>query len=149
MNTNHEAAGRVAQGWLLLFLVMLGIFLSEMAVSVIVDAPGGSREEALQGVQVMVALIGLHAAMPVLIWTIEARWFRWVTVLLTAGLTLFMVGHQIEHLLAQDRPLALLNVLDFAHDAIGAWVTWLAWRWVAATGTATRPAQCDAAQQGA
>lgn len=131
MNNDHKALGSiVAQGWILMFLVLICIFLTEFATNVIQDnlAIFKSREGE-KALKVLVLLMMLHAFVPMLICTFDAPWFRWTVVGITGVLTVIMVAHEIVDLVIGARAFGVLHLLDFAHHSLGIWVSVIAIRW--------------------
>lgn len=135
MNNDHKSAGSVvAQGWILMFLVLICIFLTEFATSVIQDDFSMFRSrEGEEALKAMVLLMMLHAFVPMLVCTLNASWFRWTVVGITGVLTAIMFAHEIVHLVTDTKPFGIFHLLDFAHHGLGIWVMFIAIRWAKET----------------
>jgi hypothetical protein len=121
----------VAQGWVLMFLLLVCIFLTEfLTASVGGNLAMYSSAEGIRGLHMMVILILLHAFIPMLVLTFEVHWFRWVIMILTLGFALIMMAHEILHLFViKNRQFGTFDLLDFAHHGLALWVARLALRW--------------------
>jgi len=131
MNNDRKSAGSiVAQGWILMFLVLICIFLTEFATSVIQNDLSMLRsKEGEKALKAMVVLMLLHAFVPMLVCTWNAPWFRWAVVGITGVLAVAMLAHEIVHLVTGTKPIGIFHLLDFAHHGLGIWVTFIAIRW--------------------
>jgi hypothetical protein len=124
----------IAQGWVMMFLVFIAVLMMEFVTASVADDlsifrnPDGQRM-----LRVVIFVVMLHALMPLLVWKLDAAWFRWTVLCITGVFTVAMIGHQWIHVLRDDRPVGLLNLLDITHHVLGLWVTTAAWRWVRET----------------
>lgn len=132
MNKMHKPIeATVAQGWILMFLIFVCITIVEFLNASI----GGNlsiytSEEGAAALRVMVILMLLHAFVPMLVLTLNARWFRWAIAILTFLFGLLMIGHEIMHIfVAKNRAFGIFDLLDFAHHGLAIWVAILAVRW--------------------
>lgn len=120
----------IVQGWTLLFLLFLSIFFFELAVCVIDGDLSMFRTEAAQRtLRLTVGLLMLHAFVPMLVCVLDGKWLRWSVFGITVVLTVVLIGHQIAHLLAGEKPFGVFQLLDVFHHLLGAWVSVVAWRW--------------------
>lgn len=120
----------VVQGWTMMFLVFLAMFIADLTKSAIVQDFGKWHQDPGHGgLTVLLVVMGIYTFMPMLARTVAARWFRWTVVGITAFFTLFFVAHQLAHMLAGDKPFGMLHVLDFSHHLLGIWVTGAAVAW--------------------
>lgn len=135
MSKVHGSTGSmVAQGWVLMFLVLICIFLTEFATSVIQDDLSMLRSrEGEEALKAMVLLMLLHAFVPMLVCALTASWFRWTVVGITGVLVVLMLAHEIVHLVTGTKPFGIFHLLDFAHHGLGIWVTFIAIRWAKET----------------
>lgn len=135
MNNDHKSTGSiVAQGWILMFMVLICIFLTEFAISVIQDDLSVFKSrEGENGLKVMVLLMLLHAFVPMLVCALNASWFRWTVVGITGVLAGVMLLHEVVHLVTDTKPFGIFHLLDFAHHGLGIWVTFIAIRWAKET----------------
>jgi hypothetical protein len=135
MNNHHRSTGSiVAQGWVLMFLVLICIFLTEFATSVIQDDLSMFRSrEGEEALKAMVLLMLLHAFVPMLVCALNASWFRWTVVGITGVLAVLMLAHEIVHLVTGTKPFGIFHLLDIAHHGLGIWVTLIAIRWAKET----------------
>lgn len=135
MNNHHNSTGNiVAQGWILMFLALICIFLTEFATSVIQDDLSVFKSrEGENGLKVMVLLMLLHALVPMLVCALNASWFRWTVVGITGVLAGVMLAHEVAHLVTGTKPFGIFHLLDFAHHGLGIWVTFIAIRWAKET----------------
>ena len=131
MNDNHGSkAGLVAQGWILMFLVLICIFLTEVSNNIFAnELQIYQSSEGKMALKAMVMLMMLHAFVPMLVCTIDAPWFRWTVVGITGMLTLVMVGHEIMDMVRNVREFSIFHMLDFTHHVLGVWVTLIALAW--------------------
>ena len=141
----ENLAGIVAQGWILMFLVLICIFLTEFVASVISGDFSMLRskegERALHG---LVLLMVLHAVVPMLVLTVNWRQLKWAVTAITGVLAVIMVGHEIMHLMNGTIPLGFFHVLDFSHHGLGIWTTIMAIRWARHTTPSMTPAHRQA-----
>ncbi|MBI3898662.1 MAG: hypothetical protein HY308_10250 [Gammaproteobacteria bacterium] len=133
-DTEHESTEKlIAQGWTMMFLAVLSIFLTEimMIVAAIDLTPWQLlllKKKFFDMRGPLALLLALYVFAPMLALTVKGYWFRWAAVGLTVGFTLIVGAHNVRHLLLGDKPL-VLYLPDFAHHALGVWVTLIAIRW--------------------
>ncbi len=115
-----------------MFLIFVCITISEfLNATVSGNLSIYTSEEGAAALKVMVMLMLLHAFVPMLVLTLDARWFRWSIAILTLLFGLLMIGHEIMHVLvAKNREFGVFDLLDFAHHGLAIWVAILAVRWV-------------------
>ena len=131
-NNNHTPTGSiVAQGWILMFLVFICIFIVEFLNAVIVgNLSLYTSAEGQIALKVIVLMMLLHAFVPMLVCTFNARWFRWAIAGLTLCFALAMIAHELVHIfIAKNKQFGLFDALDFAHHGLGIWVACVAVRW--------------------
>lgn len=123
----------IAQGWILMFLVFVCIHVTGFLVAGVRCEPNAfSGRDGATALQALVALMLLHAVMPVLVMTVGRRWFRWAV----AGLALLsgagMLVHEIHLLVVRGGGFGAANLLDVSHHVLALWVGALALRWARA-----------------
>lgn len=121
----------VAQGWILMFLVFICInFIEFMNAAVQGDLVFFAGQEGAIALRAMIALMLLHAFVPMLVLTLDRRWFRWAVAVLTMGLGVAMLAHEMVHLfVVRNRGFGMFDLLDFAHHVLALWVSAAAVRW--------------------
>lgn len=128
---SKPAEALVAQGWILMFLIFVCITITEFLNATISgNLSIYTSEEGTTALRVMVMLMLLHAFVPMLVLTLNARWFRWAIAVLTLLFGLLMIGHEVMHVfVAKNRAFGVFDLLDFAHHGLAIWVAILAVRW--------------------
>ncbi|RZI42233.1 hypothetical protein EGT07_13510 [Herbaspirillum sp. HC18] len=120
----------VVLGWSMMFMVLLAMFVTDLARSAIAENfSDWAQDMSYGGLLVMLVVMSFYVFMPMLVLTVGARWFRFFVVGITALMTLFFIAHEIAHLLAGDMPFGVRHVLDFSHHILGVWVTAAAMMW--------------------
>ncbi len=118
----------------LIFVSTLAIQFMNVVICTLVSTDGSTN------LKLMATQMMLHAFVPMLIYTFNARWFRWAI----AGLTLFfggaMIVHEIHLFIVMKRGFEILNLLDFAHHGLAIWVGLIAVRWAREAGQSSVPA---------
>jgi hypothetical protein len=129
-NTNSRETV-VAQGWILMFLIFVGMLVMEFLNATITNNLSMySSAEGKKGIQIMIYLMLMHAFVPMAVVSFKATWFRWFIAILTLCFGLLMVLHEVNHLfLIKDRIFGLRDALDFAHHGLAIWVACIAVRW--------------------
>jgi hypothetical protein len=121
----------VAQGW----TTMFAVFVANLLMDVIRSSVEGSTRQWMdhmgpQGIQVVLVVMAIYAAMPLLVRTFSAVPFRVVVVMLTLFMGLFVAAHEVSHLVQNhDKPFGVLHALDLMHHAlvVGTMVAGIAW----------------------
>ena len=139
MHDMPSTGHKVAQGWILMFLVMVCIFMLELIVQLINGDPFLRSPECARGLRVGVALILVHAFVPMLVCTFDGPRFRWLVTGLTGLFTLAMLAHQAMHLVTHTKEFGYFDLLDLTHHTLGLWVTLLARRWALESPRAGSP----------
>lgn len=136
MNNAPQRAHLVAQGWILMFLLFICIFVSEFLGAVISgNLSIYTSDEGAAGLKLMTGMMLLHAFVPMLVCSFDARWFRWAVAVLTLLFGLIMMGHEISHLFViKNREFGRSDLLDLAHHALSLWVAAIAVQWARAAG---------------
>jgi hypothetical protein len=120
-----------AQGWILMFIIFLAMFVVDLTHSAILqDFTKWQKDPGSAGLSILIIIMAIYALMPMLIKSIQAKWFRRTVIGVTVFFTLFFVAHQITHLLAGDKPFGVMHVLDFSHHVLGVWVIVVATLWL-------------------
>jgi hypothetical protein len=121
----------IAQGWILMFLIFVCMLVLEFLHAVIAnDLSVYTNQEGKKGLQIMIYLMLLHAFVPMLVVTFQARWFRWFIAVLTMLFGVLMVLHEVNHIvILESRPFGLRDALDFAHHGLAIWVALIAVSW--------------------
>jgi hypothetical protein len=129
-NDQVSTASIVAQGWILMCLIFVGM-LATRFMNDVVCAPESKGGEVQ--LKTMAMLLVLHAFVPMLIHAFSARWFRWAV----AGLTLLVgvaIVHEIHFFIVAPGTVDILHLLDVAHHGLALWVGWIAVRWAREAG---------------
>jgi hypothetical protein len=127
----------IAQGWILMFLLFLGMLVMEFLTAVVSgDLTAFTSAEGQTGMKIMIFLMLLHALVPMLVVSFKAVWFRWFIAVLTMFFGLFMVMHEVSHLfIVSNRTFGVRDALDFAHHGLAIWVALVAVAWARQTKT--------------
>lgn len=113
----------VAQGWVMMYLVFMAMFITDLTKSAInLDFTKWKNDPGIGGLSILSVVMVIYVFMPMLVKSIEARWFRGLAIGIASFFTLFFIAHQLTHLLAGDKPFGILHILDFSHHALGVWV---------------------------
>lgn len=121
----------VAQGWTMMFLIFLAMFVADLTKSAVFqDFSKWSEDPGYGGLMILLGIMSIYAFMPMLVLSISAKWFRGTVVGITVFFTLFFIAHQLTHLTAGDKPFGMIHILDFTHHILGIWVTIAAVLWV-------------------
>ncbi len=130
MSRSEQLRSLVAHGWTAMFLVFLANLVMDLVrVTIEGSAAPWAAHMGMQGVKFILAIMAVYAAMPVLVRTFSARWFRYAMVGLTVFMSLFVGAHEASHLVAADKPFGLLHTLDLMHHVLGIWVAVAAVMW--------------------
>lgn len=112
----------VAKGWTLMFIVFLGLFVVDLTKSAIFQSfAKWEKDPGYFGLQVLVVMMCIYAAMPMLVMTISGKWFRGLTAGVTGFFTLFFIAHELTHLASGDKPFSVMHALDICHHVLGIW----------------------------
>lgn len=135
MNSSYR--GFVAQGWILMFLILVCIVFLEFQSAVVDDRLDFyTTQEGTAAANVIVALMLVHAFVPVMVRSFDPRWFRWLVAALTATFGIVMIIHEIlEMFILKTRPFGFTHLLDFAHHGLALWVSVVAIRWALSSRT--------------
>ena len=131
MNQLDDAfRGRVAQGWIAMFLCFACMFL----MALVRDAVGNdfsrwAADPGNLGLRVVSVLMTIYIFMPMLVRNVRGHWFRWVAVGIAAFIGFFILAHQVAHALTQSRPFDIVHIFDFSHHLLTLWVVTLTVRW--------------------
>lgn len=127
---NKQLRELVAIGWIMMLMVIVLMFIIDLSKSAIyTDFSKWASDPGYGGLKALIVVLTIYLFMPMLIRTVNARWFRWTVVVLTIFFTLFFIAHQISHMLAGDKPMSIFHVLDFSHHVLGIWTASLAVIW--------------------
>jgi len=131
MTQENPTSRFVAQGWVLMFLLFVCIFVCEFLLAAINGQLAFySGQEGKLALKVTVVVMLLHAFVPMLVYAFDARWFRWAIALLTMCFGLGMMLHEIAHVFViKNREFGWFDLLDFAHHGLAVWVALLAVQW--------------------
>ena len=130
MSNPDELRSRIAQGWTaLLFCVLSGFLVDLIKSAVHNDFSKWANDPGPVGLGLVSVVIGIYIVMPMLVRSVQAPWFRWLLVAVTAFFGLFFVAHQVAHALTGTRPFDVVHLFDFAHHALVLWVLVLTSRW--------------------
>lgn len=120
-----------AHGWTMMFIIFLAMFVVDLTHSAILqDFTKWQKDPGSSGLGILIIIMAIYASMPMLIKSIQAKWFRQTVIGVTVFFTLFFVAHQITHLLAGDKPFGVMHILDFSHHVLGVWVVVVATLWL-------------------
>jgi hypothetical protein len=131
-NNQVSTASIVAQGWILMCLIFVGMLATRFMNDVICAL--GRKDGEVQ-LKTMAMLLVLHAFVPMLIHTFSARWFRWAIAALTLTFGAAIV-HDIHFFIVAPGNVDILHLLDVAHHGLAIWVGWIAVRWAREAGQA-------------
>ncbi|MBX2809742.1 MAG: hypothetical protein KTR20_14045 [Cellvibrionaceae bacterium] len=120
-----------AQGWVMMFLLVLSMFVINLVKSSIFqDFSGWQFDPGEGGLLILVVVMVVYAFMPMFIKTFQARFFRIIAIIVAVFFTLFFIAHQLNHMIVDGRPIDFLQTLDFAHHIMGSWVAVLTFLWL-------------------
>lgn len=120
----------IVVGWCMMFMVLLAMFIVDLAKSAITENFGSWAEDMSEGgLLVMLVIMCIYIFIPMLVVTLRAVWFRYAVIVITILMTLFFMAHEVAHLLTGDMPFGLRHVLDFSHHILGIWVVVAATMW--------------------
>lgn len=133
MNTYDDLRNRIALGWISMLFCAFGGFLADLIKSAVYnDFSKWATDPGPVGMQIVSTVIVIYIAMPLVIRSVSAVWFRWTLVGLTVFFALFFVAHQVAHAVSGTRPFDIVHVFDFAHHVIAIWQIVLTARWARA-----------------
>lgn len=117
-------------GWIALLQVVIVMFVIGLCRAAVEgDFSKFARDPGQFGLDIMIVVFTLYAAIPVLLQAFEFRAFRWFMVAVSIFFFLFFVAHQIGHMVMDKTALNINHVLDFAHHILMLWMIVCAIRW--------------------
>lgn len=133
MNTYDDLRNRIALGWISMLFCAIGGFMADLIKSAVSnDFSKWSSDPGPIGLQIVSTVIVIYIAMPLIIRSASAVWFRWTLVGLTVFFALFFLAHQVAHAVSGTRPFDIVHAFDFAHHVIAIWQVVLTARWARA-----------------
>lgn len=117
-------------GWISLLQLVVVMFIVSLLRSAIAnDFRPFTKDPGYTGMNIMIVVFTIYAAIPIFVNLFDGRVFRWFIVGISIFFLLFFIAHQLTHMLVDKMPLSMYHVLDFAHHFIILWVIVCAIRW--------------------
>lgn len=120
----------VIVGWINLLQLVVVMFVVSLITSAIAnDFTRFGKDPGYAGLNIMIVVFAIYAAVPILVRAYDGHAFRWFMVGISIFFLLFFIAHQLTHMMVDKTPLTLYSILDFSHHFIMLWVIVCTIRW--------------------
>lgn len=117
-------------GWITLLQLVVVMFVVSLISSAIAnDFSAFGKDPGYLGLNIMIVVFAIYAAIPILVRAFNGNPFRWFMVGISIFFFLFFIAHQLTHMIVDKMPLSLYSILDFSHHFIILWIIVCTIRW--------------------